>query len=317
MLLLRLLVATATTSTVAQTTTGQFLPNCVSDNDYGWPRFHRVDELRNSSWSAYFTSVYGELPTQYPVCVYDFWRLDAQAYVEAGLNGTRPFVDPGNVSEGDLFAYGELEFGIYHNKWEPIPNNTWVEVTHSVLPTETMGAWVWNQRGSGVWYNTGRTVVFPTPSNPSQIHAEAIKWLREGCSHKISVFWPQLESDIFGACAREKGIDSIQFEPQQGEVPTGTFGITGRTEMVLVGVDGNETCGMANASATPLRSGWMASRVCDCQNEPIPDTCGLEPQPPPGVPGVFVHPPLCEVWKENHSNSCDPTTCGKWHCQVE
>ena len=48
-------------------------------------------------------------------------------------------------------------------------------MTHAVLPTELAGAWVWRQPGSGVWYNTGRTIVFPTPKTtinapPSQAH---------------------------------------------------------------------------------------------------------------------------------------------------
>ena len=61
------------------------------------------------------------------------------------------------------------------------------------------------------------------------------------------------ESQIFGLCAREKGFDTIQFEPMQGQVPVGTFGFPGLTEMVLVGIDGDKACGVQNPRDTPLR----------------------------------------------------------------
>ena len=67
-----------------------------------------------------------------------------------------------------------------------------------------------------------------------------------------------------GAGAREKGIGSIQFEPQQGETPLGTFDLTGLTEMVLVDLDGDKGCGVDLPSQTPLRAGWRASRQCAC-----------------------------------------------------
>ena len=76
----------------------------------------------------------------------------------------------------------------------------------------------------------------PTPADPSQTHAEAIAWARKGCSVKISSDWPLLESQIFGLCVREKGYGSVQFAPQQGQEPLGTFNLTGLTEMVLAGI---------------------------------------------------------------------------------
>ena len=66
----------------------------------------------------------------------------------------------------------------------------------------------------------------PTPADPSQTHAEAIAWARKGCSVKISSDWPLLESQIFGLCVREKGYGSVQFAPQQGQEPLGTFNLT-------------------------------------------------------------------------------------------
>ena len=60
--------------------------------------------------------------------------------------------------------------------------------------------------------------VFPTPANMLEVHQEAIRFLSENCSIEVSKWWPQLESDVFGACAREKGYDSVQFRPTTGAV---------------------------------------------------------------------------------------------------
>merc|ERR1719295_1153147 len=192
----------------------------------------------------------------------------------------------------------------------------WIEVTHEVYPTELAGCWVWRQRGSGIWYNMGRTLVFPTPSDPLKIHADAISFLRDGCSVNISNEWPQLESDVLGYCAREKGYDSVQFEPQQGQVPMGTFGLTGLTEMVLVNIDGDKTCGVENATATPLRSGWKASKRCVCENEAIAPSCGLMAEPPFPYSIIGESPPLCEKRAESRHNKCNPLTCKDMHCKV-
>jgi hypothetical protein len=264
-------------------------------------------------WASYFTQVYGQLPTKYPVCVYDNQFINKDLYNSVGLNETRlPVRNISNLEEGDLFNVNG-EYGIFHEKWVPLPDNAWVEVSHAVIPTEVSGAWFWRQRGTGVWVNIGKTIVFPTPSDPAKIHSEAIEFLTKNCSKFIPPFWPELESVIFGACAREKGYDSIQFEPQQGEEPMGTFGVTGLTEFVLSTVDGDKTCGVENASETPYRSGWLASQPCICENQPIPPSCGLMPKPPPGC---IDYPSLCALRKHNKSGLCDITSCLPTKCII-
>jgi len=310
------LLATYVLAAVAAS--GGLLPQCANVHDYGWPRFQNRQQLQdNSKWAAYFAAVYGELPTKYPVCVYDFGFINREAYIAAGLNNTRPLVPPTNVSEGDLFLLGNLggvqEYHIYHQNWTPAPNHTWVELSHAVLPTELSGMWTWFQRGSGIWMNVGRTLVFPTPADPLKTHAAAIAYLRSGCSMNISYSWPQMESDVFGFCAREKGFDSIQFAPQDGQAPTGTFGLTGLTEIVFSRIDGDKTCGVADGSATPLRSGWAASRECKCKNEPIDPDCGLMAFPPPGI---VASPPLCQAQAKNHSVACNGYKCGVTKCNL-
>lgn len=294
-----------------------FEPSCTSTDDYGWPRFSSAEDLTaNAPWAAYLAMVYGGLPSEYPVCVYDLNVLNATAYVMAGLDGTRPVItNTSALSEGDLFA-GIFSYQIFHNDWAPAPNNSWVEVAHQVIPTELEGMWTWRTRGSGVWYNVGRTMVFPTPSDPALIHHDAIEFLSANCSKRPTPFWPLQESVIFGFCAREKGLDSIQFAPQDGEVPTGTFGLPGLTELVLVNLDGDKNCGVADPSSTPLRMGWLAEKQCACENLPIPPSCGLMAFPPEGFPPALVQPPLCAAQAENKTLPCIFTDCTSTTCSV-
>jgi len=205
---------------------------------------------------------------------------------------------------------------IYHEAYEPLPDNTWTEILHNAIPTELKGFWAFRVRGSGVWANTGKTRDFETPVQHSEVHQEAQAFLSEGCSVSISPWyqWPQMQADIFGTCAREKGYDSIQFRPFEGVKPTGFYGNIGITEMVLVNSDGHNTCGTDDPSQTELRSGWMASRQCDCENTEIPDACGGWVRPPSMI---LTDPPVCAlqrlpyIWRK-----CDPTTCPKSTCKL-
>lgn len=294
-----------------------FEPSCASSVDYGWPRFQNLTELQaDKRWSTYFKLVFGEVPSTFPVCTFDFWVLNETAYEKAGLSNTRTIIsNPKTVKEGDLFRQNE-NLQIYHGKWEPAPNHSWVEVQHMVFPTEVDGMWVWRTRGSGVYANVGRTVVFPTPADTSQAHHDAIAFLSAGCSKKPAASWPQYESDVFGFCAREKGYDSIQFEPQQGTQPMGSFGLTGLTEMVLVNLVGKYNSGVLNASQTPLRSGWQASHQCQCDNEAIMPSCGLMPKPPFPYSLIGESPRLCRLREKSRFAKCNPTTCRPTLCRV-
>lgn len=84
----------------------------------------------------------------FPICMYDFNTLYKKAYEESGISDTpyaKPVVDIRamlSVSEGDLFDLEALAlpgYMIYHQEWKPTPNNTWVEISHMVVPTEIDG----------------------------------------------------------------------------------------------------------------------------------------------------------------------------------
>lgn len=261
-------------------------------------------------------TVYGELPDTYPVCIYDLWSIDKDAYIKANIPG-RKLVPATEVKEGDLFE-GLGQYGIYHGSWKPLPDYAWVEIAHTAFPTELKGYWIFRARGTGIWYNIGKTKVFPTPADPKETHQAAINFLKENCSVQISRAppWPQVESDVFGLCAREKGLDSIQFEPQAGQKPVGTFGLTGAMEMVLVNIDGKYNCGVEDSQKTPLREGWMASHQCDCENYAMSDSCGLMSRAPFPLNITGTTPPLCKEQEGHPGKSCDPSTCQQTKCRA-
>lgn len=170
----------------------------------------------------------------------------------------------------------------------------------------------------------GPTLVKQRSSLHRLIHLrykEAIAFLVQNCSSKPSIGWPRQESDIFGFCAREKGIDSIQFEPQAGEQPLGSFGLAGATEMVLTNIDGMYNCGVEDASITPLREGWMASRQCDCENYEYTESCGLMRRAPFPLSIMGSDPPLCKLQQGppfwNRWKACDPLTCKPTSCKPQ
>eukprot|EP01047_Picozoa_sp_COSAG01_P019744 COSAG01_NODE_1108_length_11662_cov_189.275534_2_plen_174_part_00 len=135
--------------------------------------------------------------------------LDKAQYYASGLDKTvnKPVVtNPAVVQPGDLLTPQSGRLGgsglqIYHDIWTPAPNNSWIEILHTTVPTELQGDWVFKLRGTNVWFNVGRTIVFCCAGQ----HDEAQKFLSAGCSKQIDTSkWPAFESDVYGFCAREK-----------------------------------------------------------------------------------------------------------------
>ena len=89
------------------------------------------------------------------------------------------------------------------------------------------------------------------------------------------------------------------------------------TEMVLVDVDGDKGCGVTNATATPLRSGWEASERCGCTNGEIAPSCGLMAKPPFPYSLIGEKPPLCGLRAHDRKARCNPLACAGWTCTRE
>lgn len=146
------------------------------------PRFTSV--IDDTKWESYLKMVYGDtfaLPENETLDVddFDFFYLD---FLEAsGLNieefslsssgcNTRTDVfQPDRTLRRNLknVCWNRIDSrGYPHDPcvdaqgFVPTPSNTWVEVTHCAVRDWEELYWTYRSRGSGIWLNTGETVVY-------------------------------------------------------------------------------------------------------------------------------------------------------------
>lgn len=293
-----------------------FESSCESDADFGFPRFHSLDDLKASKpWANHFMNVYGELPSLgYPICMFDFWYFDNTTDLASlGLKpiankaGGKPHgrqlptwitnilgqyypglayrYDKGEYVNGDLYV--SLINGGYtvYRDWylyHQLPSNKWVEVLHDAGPLfkrEIEGMWFTRARGSGIWFNVGETIAFDS-------HIDAFKHLFNGigdCKQPpplTNTTDPMAQGAVMEnaacKCARSKGYDSIQFRPNPYPV-LNTFGSAGWVELVSTRLAGKFACGTAAGGVSSIfRSGWKASRACSCDPSQRVTNCRID-----------------------------------------
>jgi len=242
-----------------------FETSCESDDDYGYPRFTSLDVLRNSPWAAHFLKMYGELPSSgYPICIFDFWYLPPST--DLATLGLKPIANKaggaphelwqvptwlgnilgqyypglayrykkGEYVNGDLYR-GTLDGGysIYRDwyLYHQLPSNTWVEIQHMAGPffkRETEAMWFSRTRGSGIWFNVGKTISFDS-------HMDAFGRMLDGIGDCKKPKLPHTtdpmalgaaSENALAKCLRSKGYDSFQFRPNPYPVMN-TFGQAG------------------------------------------------------------------------------------------
>jgi len=263
---------------------------CKEPSDYGYPRFNSYDELTASPWGAYLLGKYGALPTKYPFCVYDLWYIDATqpSYPALGLkpdpskasmvNDLNRTWHKGDYNNGDFF---QTDFGmwIYHDDEYVVKNDTWMEVQHMLFPYESKAMWFTRARGSGIWYNVGRTISFvsdnghnaaydyfakhgcvypPTPIPPKNLN----------CSDPAQVDYclkiASAKENAMAECAAKMGYESVQFASAPGPI-INTFGHVGWLELLSTSLVGKYACGTPKGGTSGgFRYGWYASEKCDC-----------------------------------------------------
>lgn len=143
---------------------------------------------------------------------------------------------------------------------QPAPSYAWVEMTHT-KPTvnqnlENLVAWFYISRGSGVWVNTGKTLVYET-------HAQAVKSVLNKTCYDFGQLLTKTPRpwciDYFDPLfdALRPMYDSVQFT-RHCDMKCGCVAV----ELVLLRHN------VSGASACPrnveLRSGANASAVCSC-----------------------------------------------------
>jgi hypothetical protein len=127
------------------------------------------------------------------------------------------------------------------------PSHAWVEVTHcGGSQFESVGAWFYMVRGSGLFVSTGKTIAF-------RHHEDAAKhFLGHGCSnYECDTSIPE-----FTRAALKAGYDSIQF----GDHCDGRCHTCGH-ELLLTYAAGTEAC----PAKVQFRAGLNASESCRCQ----------------------------------------------------
>jgi hypothetical protein len=135
-----------------------------------WPRFDSVDALKQDvSWYGYLHSVYGSSvndPNSFPIDVSTFLVLQCDLMNSFGLQSFVAGLPacPGAFGDAYTTFLGTPPgvVWIFQPASPGFPDNSRVEVTHIVQPStqaswEADGFWMYHARGSGIFYNVGKT----------------------------------------------------------------------------------------------------------------------------------------------------------------
>ena len=239
----------------------------------GLPCFDSKKQLRRDArWGRYLRYVYGELPDTYPLCVSQFSRmysslasllnisLPVASYDICEQDGAQKRLRSWSMSVEPTWMVYLLHYKVPR---DPLPHQAWVEVTHRsrtwLRGFERQGMWFGVAGGTGVWFNTGRTIAF-------REHHEAFQF--------FNAHW---ETDM-AMRARHEGYDTVQFIYGDSQrhpcchklnLTANCFGI----ELMSTRLVGNYACGGVN-STFAFRSGWNAQRPCRCTEDNIGKTNG-------------------------------------------
>jgi len=239
--------------------------------------------LKGDNWGKYFEAVYGQVPDSgYPICLSDFSILYDDEVQKAGATTPAFSTCPPDESANSKGAYYSAAQGqglqepntraIFHPPPNnALPANTWVEVIHSAFPEdEFYAAWFFYAKGSGMWYNTGKTNSFNTHNDAFEHYGTT----NSDCTARLTSFHdPCLQSHanneaMSQACAAA-GDNSIQF---MNHVDGGTCGaccdenkkVSWSIEIVACNMQGINSC-VADSGDSKIKAGWMGKRNCECQ----------------------------------------------------
>jgi len=132
----------------------------------------------------------------------------------------------------------------------------WVEIMREKDPfgDEHKGAWFLYAKGSGIYFNTGKTISFDEH--------------KDGYTHfKVH---SGIYNEVMSENAAAQGYDTIQFLKHQDHVnyPCATKDHIPFMNIEIVGVKMVGTYACVNPSGRDvLRAGWGASRPCICDNK--------------------------------------------------
>ena len=228
-----------------------------------WPTFATMSALQQSSWSKYFSSLYGELPTSYPLKLSSFWCFYLDKMQAAGAtppNSVGQCPTSLNAPDGQRYdqnnAYSSTDLTwLWHPvdspPYEGFLSDTIVEVTHHKDPfgDEHEGMWFLYAKGSGIFLHIGSTKVFNR-------HADA------------ETFFGAKGNEDMCQKAAAQGYDTIQFIRHVDGINYPCANRIGapwmNMEIVAVNLIGTYACGQAQGTAPALRAGWNGDKPCKC-----------------------------------------------------
>ena len=236
----------------------------------GWPQFPNAAAVTASPWASYFNAVYGSVPAEqgsYPMCMGDFWMFYDQELQKAKVSDAPKSVGecPDPKKEAERYGVNNaLSPAGVSWSWHPPPrkafhDNTWVEVIHTkVTSDEKTGAWFYYAKGSGMWFNLGKTISFPD-------HSEAFKHFNV---HKMPANGGPINEHMCAAAAKA-GYDSIQFvsHPYSNKCSKHKGLASMNYELVSTKLIGAYTCTSKSGTSSKIAVGWKGSNgPCDCDN---------------------------------------------------
>ena len=185
--------------------TAEHSHKCEKD-DTGWCHFKKASDF-DRPWCMYFCEVYGEVPDKFPLSISDSLSMIYDTVADQ-YDVTRP--DKVGTCPRKGAKRGEHYKTNNHYQpedtswiWKPPPYDAekekkWVEVIHQKDPfgDEKHGCWMLKARGSGIWFNMGKTIAFAE-------HGDAYSHFGVSAGGDMNV--------KLAKAAAAKGFDSIQF----------------------------------------------------------------------------------------------------------
>ena len=227
---------------------------------FAMPVFNTSDELSQSPWSKYLLSVYGSLPTAFPVDLSTFQVLFSDKLDAVGIEYKNFIVGKGcptihNQLYTNMSGYYDPSTSLF--LWKEPPFSAFasfenVEVSHCGNDDGNVGAWYYAVKGSGVFLNLGKTIAFGR-------HADGVKFfLNQNCTDEdycLSYF------DSMFTTAYNAGYNTVQFL-EHGDQRCGLSAV----EIVRTNGLGKYGCGVlpGNDDKITYTRGWDASLPCTC-----------------------------------------------------
>jgi len=216
--------------------------------------------LKGDPWGSYFEAVYGQIPDSgYPLNLGDFWMLyDDALQAVKDLPAIVSTCPPGHPAKGTHYRKNNVYSPSYSSWiWHPYPygqHEGWVEVMRKKDPfgDEHFGAWFVYAKGSGIYFNIGKTISFGTHEEAYQhFKVQGPHWNEEMCKNAAAM---QYDSVQFTAhkdstnypCSRNAGLAYMNME------------------IVGVKLTGTYACGAQDGAPDSIRVGWRHSRPCHC-----------------------------------------------------